>query len=378
MPLLITMPMHASSPTARHLRRLLAGLSLAGLAAVLVPAASQAEITTFGSPLSVPATLNTAENLNYQGTNTAVLPTPEVPSGSVHTFHFGADSALWNASQASGSASAPAGGQAIKVSLEGCAQPAAGGPPPLTQIHFQSISPLPGGGAKVNLSSQPYEIPVCGRNGASGSTVSSYEPVNLCVNQGDHIALNDEGGFVEHSYQSGVPYRVLGSVTGSTFDSFIRGNGTGNGAILSPSDTTAMDGFAANANEELMLRVTLGTGVDAAPICPGGKHGIPPPLAPIRVSPQTDGVNSQRVVAVAVFCRVTPVCKGTATLSTGHGQHTYGRSGFNLLPDKTTHLPIRVSSKLMTMIRKDHGVSTTLTAVVGGEAVSQTIGVKIL
>jgi hypothetical protein len=344
---------------------------------VIAPASSQAAVSTFGSPLSVSATLNTAENFAYEGTNTAVPPSPEVPSGSVHTYHYGADSAIWNGSLKSGDAAAPEVGQAIKVSLEGCAQPAANGPAPLTQIHFQSLSPLPGGGAKVNLSSQPYDIPVCGRGGASDTTVTSYEPVNLCVNTGDHIALNDEGGFVEGSYRSGVPYQVLGVVRGSTADSFIRGNGTGNGSLLSSSDTSAMDGFAANVNEELMLRVTLGTGADAAPIC-GGKKGIPPPLAPIRVSPQTDGVNSHRIVAVAVFCRVTPECKGTATLSTGKGKNTYGRTGFTLVPNKTSHLPIRVSNKLLAIIRKNHGVSTTLTAVVGGKSVSQTIGVKIL
>src|SRR5437660_1754081 len=82
-----------------------------------------------------------------------------------------ADAALWNVALAQGTPAAPATGQAVKVALEGCAKPAVGGPPPLTQIHLQSLSPLPGGGAKVNLSSQPFDIPVCGSNGASGSTV---------------------------------------------------------------------------------------------------------------------------------------------------------------------------------------------------------------
>jgi hypothetical protein len=371
------MPAHASTPTLRFARRLALGGLLAGLLSAAVPAAGEAAFSTFGSPLAVSATLNTAVNLNYKGTDTAVLPTPETPTGSVHTYHYGADTAIWNASLASGAAAAPERGQAVKVSLEGCAEPAQGGPPPLTQIHFQSLSPLPGGGARVNLSSQPYDIPVCGKGGASGATVTTYEPVNLCVNPGDHIAFNDEGGFVEHSYQSGVPYRVFGAVRGSSSDSFIRGDGTGNGSLLSSSDTTAMDGFATNVNEELMLRVTLGTGADAAPIC-GGKKGIPPPLAPIRVSPQTDGVNSHRIVAVAVYCRVSPECKGTATLSTGKGLSTYGSTGFKLAPNKTTHLPIRVSNKLLGLIRRNHGVSTTLTVVVDGKSVSQKIAVKIL
>jgi hypothetical protein len=370
------MTSHASTPVPRGIRRLLFAVLLAGLIAILAPAKSEAAISTFGSPLSVPATLNTAENLTYQGTNTYVPPSPEAPNGIVHTYHYGADAALWNAGQAVGDPRVPRSGQAVKVSLEGCTKAAAGGPPPLTQIHFQDISPLPGGGAKVNLTSQPFDIPVCGQNEASGYTVTTYEPINLCVSAGDYVAFNEEGGFVQHTYQSGVPYQVLGAVRGSTADSFIRDKGTGNGAPFSSLDTTAMDGFASNRNEELMMRVTLGTGPDARYVCPGGERDRAPVLAPIRVSPQTDGVNHARVVSVALFCRVTP-CPGVATLSTNRGRTTYGSRSFNLAAHTTTHLPIRVNSQLINMIRKHHGASTTLTAVVAGQTVSRQIAVKI-
>ena len=268
LPIQTAMTIHVHTRTPPGVRRLLLGGLLAGLLPVLAPATSPAAVTTFGSPLSVPATLNTAENLNYRGTYTPVPPAPDAPNGLFHTYHYGADTALWNVAQASGVPSAPAAGQAVKVSLEGCARPAAGGPPPLTQIHFQDLSPLPGGGAKVNVSSQPFDIPVCGQNGAGGSTVTTYEPTNLCVSQGDYVDFNDNGGYVENVYRSGVPYQVIGSVHGSTMDSFIRNQGTGNGATLSSFDTTANDGFAANPNEELMLQVTLGTGSDATPCAP--------------------------------------------------------------------------------------------------------------
>jgi hypothetical protein len=340
--------------------------------ALLVPGSSLAAITTIGSPLSTPATLNTAENLNYAGTNTAVPPSPEAPSGVFHTNHDGADTALWN-----GGEPVPLTGQALKVSLEGCAQTAANGPPPLTQIHFQDLSPLPGGGAKVNISSQPFEIPVCGAGGASGSTVSTYEPLNLCVSQGDYVSLNDEGGYVENIYRSGVPYQVIGAVGASTMDSFIRGNGTGNGAILSASDTTPGDGFAANPNEELMMQVTLGTGADETHVCPGGTSGLAPALAPLRIAPQTDGVNRERIVSVAVICQMAPECKGSATLTLG-GRASYGHTAFRLQPNKTMHLPIRVSRKLLGLIRKHHGVSSTFTAVVAGTTIAQRISIKIL
>jgi hypothetical protein len=361
---------------------------IACLATALVPAMASAKIRTFGSPLSVPATLNTAENLGYPGTNTAVPPSPEAPNGVFHTFHYGADTAIWNVGQASGLAQAPATGQALKVSLEGCAESAQNGPSPLTQIHFQDLSPLPGGGARVNITSQGFEIPVCGQNGASGSTVTSYEPVNLCVSAGDYVGFNDEGGYVENVYRNGVPYKVLGAVEGSMADSFLLNNGTGNGATLSPSVTNADYGFAANEGKELLMQVTLGTGSDATHICAGGTAGLPPALAPIRVSPQTDGINHERIVAVAVYCRLQPTCQGVATLSlsnlSGYAgksrfqRATVGRAGFNLAPDKTTHLPIRLSSSVMGLIRKDHGIAVTLTAVVAGKTITQQINVKIL
>jgi hypothetical protein len=261
---------------------------------------------------------------------------------------------------------------------------AADGTPPLTQIHFQDITPQPNGGAEINITSQAFDIPVCGNGGASGATVTSYEPINLCVSAGDVVGFNEEGGFVGHSYQSGVPYRVLGRVVGSNAASFIRGGGTNNGTLISPADTSGMDGFAQNLGEELLMRVTLGTGGDATHICAGGTKGLPPALAPIRVSPQTDGVNHNRIVSVAMFCRVTP-CNGTATLSSSGaatsgygGVEIYGRAGFNLQPSKTVHLPIRVTSRLVQKIRAKHGMSVTIAAVVNGKTVKQQITIKIL
>jgi hypothetical protein len=372
------MPIDALTRTSERRQRLRSSLLLAGLLALLAPATSSAAITTFGSPLSVPATMNTSENLGYPGTYTPVPPNPEAPSGLFHTYHDGADTALWNVVQATGSPQAPATGQAVKVSLEGCAREAPNGPPPLTQIHFQDLSPLPGGGAKVNLTSQAFDIPVCGQAGAGGSTVTTYEPINLCVSAGDYVSFNDNGGYVENVYRSGVPYQVLGSVNGSTMDSFLRNNGTANGAILSSSDLSAHDGFATNNNEELMLRVTLGTGPDATHICPGGTHGLPPLLPPIGIRPQTDGVDHGRIVSVAVYCRLTPECKGVATL-TAMGRHLkYGHSPFSVQGKKTTHVPIRVTPQLMGLIRTHRGgVYATLSAVVGGKTVAQTIAVKI-
>jgi hypothetical protein len=373
------MSIHARIRARRRVRRLLLfGVLLAGLFPVLAPASSTAAVTTFGSPLSVPATLNTTANLNYYGTYTPVPPNPEAPNGLYHTNHWGADTALWNATIAGGQASAPVTGQAVKVRLEGCAKPASGGPPPLTQIHFQDISPLTGGGARVKLTSQPFDIPVCRDGGASGSTVTTYEPINLCVAQGDYVAFNDNGGYVPYIYRSGVPYQVIGAVAGSTMDSFIGGNRTGNGSTLSAHDSTANDGFASNPNEELMLQVLEGSGADATHICAGGSGGLAPALPPLKIRPQTDGVNHSRMISVAAYCRPASGCRGVASLALAGRAASFGHATFSLPGNKTSHMSIRVTPKLMALIRKNHGAWTVVSAVMGGKLFTQTILVKIL
>jgi hypothetical protein len=356
----------------------LAALALVLAAMLFAPASSGAVVMTFGSPLTVPATLNTSDNLSYLGTYTQVPPTPEFPTGVVHTPHFGADTVLWNTNVLGGSAASPATGQAVEVRVEGCAEAAPGGPQPLREIHLQDITPLPGGGARVNLSSQAFDLPVCGQNGASGSTVTAYKPLNLCVAAGDYVALNDEGGFVERYYRSGVPYRVIGARQTSTLDSFIRNNGVGNGAMLSSSDRGANDGFASNPDEELMLQVTLGTGADATHICAGGTAGAPPVLAPLRVSPQTDGVNRSQIVSVAVYCRPAAGCSGVARLGQSGAAASFGHANFRLAGARTSHLPIHISSRLMSLVRHNHGASVLLTMMMGTQAFTQSITVKIL
>jgi hypothetical protein len=343
-----------------------------------LPVGASAAITTFGSPLTGPATLNTSEGLGYLGTYTQVPPSPEAPTGVIHTSHFGADTALWNVSLPGASAAAPATGQAIQVKIEGCALAAAGGPAPLTQIHLQDLTPLPGGGAHVDLTSQPFDLPVCGEGGASGTTITTYEPTNLCVSAGDYVALNDEGGFVERYYRSGVPYLVIGSSSGAALDSFIRGGGTGDGAVIRSGDTTNMDGFVANADEELMLQVTLGTGPDATHICAGGTAGAPAVLAPLHIRPQTDGVNHSGFIAVAVYCRPASGCGGQATLGLAGKAASYTRASFSLPGSRTGHVQLHISPALMRQIRRHHGVSAQLTLTMGGQTFSQPITIKIL
>lgn len=346
------------------------------LALGLLDGRASAATIAFGSPLSTPATQDTANDLSYQGSDVML------PGSVFHIPHDGADGALWNVGLPAGDPTAPTDGQVVSVSLEGCAK--SNGPAPLTQIHFQTLAPEPGGGAKVELTSQAFDIPVCGVGGADGTTVSTYAPTNLCAAQGDYVAFNEEGGFLPGQngpppYPAGVPYMVIGSVAGATLDSFIRNNGVGNGATFSPSDRTAHDGFATNLNEELLLRAVLATGPDETPICPGGTKGLPAHGA-IRAAhrhvfpaltiptPQLDGMNIRGVVQVAIYCHAASVCTGRITLrSHAHGAAQplwLGAASFTLKGHSTGKARVRLSALARRMVRADRGgglgVSVTL------------------
>ncbi len=342
---------------------------------------------TFGSPLRVPATLDTANNLGYAGFD---------PVLNVHVSHDGADTALWNTAIAGGgTATAPAAGQVLSVAVEGCAEPAPGGPAPLTQIHFQSLTPVAGGGATVDVTSQPFDLPVCGTATttgaiASASTVTRYTPVNMCVGAGGYVDFNDEGGFDPQFYPSGVRYEVIGAVSGSAMPSYILAGGTNNGDTLSPTSLTATNGLVVNPNEELMLQSTLGTGSDATPLCPGGGagttgggsgsgggSGTPPHPHPLPgqpggppgvvVTPRTESVNGRRT-RVALFCARRDVpCRGTLTLT--YGTLTLATKQFTSKDLATAHIALRLTPAAAKLVRSSgpSGLKTTMTVTLPGD-----------
>jgi hypothetical protein len=98
----------------------------------------------------------------------------------------------------------------------------------------------------------------------------------------------------------------------------------------------------------------------------------------IRISRQTDGINAQRIVAIAIYCRPATGCNGSATMSFAGQQVSVGSGEFSLPGDATSHLPIRVTPGLLGLIRKHDGVNAKLAAVVEGKTFTQTISVKIL
>ena len=81
---------------------------------------------------------------------------------------------------------------------------------------------------------------------------------------------------------------------------------------------------------------------------------------------------------MAIYCRLTPQCRGRATLMLSGVAAGVGHANFSLPGGTTSHLSIRLAPRVMTLIRKHHGVTTTLVAVVDGRTFTQTVNVKIL
>ena len=138
-----------------------------------------------------------------------------------------------------------------------------------------------------------------------------------------------------------------------------------------------MDGFASNRNEELMMRVTLGTGPDATHVCPGGKRErAPGARAHPRQPPDRRGEPRAHRRRRSLL-QGHPVPGRVATLSTKRG-HIAVRTQRLQPCCEQDHAP--ADPRQFAVDQDDprnHGVSTTLTAVVAGKTVSQRIAVKI-
>jgi len=202
-------------------------VAVAAIAVGVLPAAGQAALINFGSGLGSPASVAIAHPV---------------------------DTAFWSTALSGAKTRAPQKGQVLQVTMRGCAKRGSGGQSPLTQIHFQVLSPGAGSAATIQLTSGPFNLPACGGS-VSGATVSTYHPIGLCVAKGDYVAFNDEGGFAPAGFPGGVGYEVFAPQAGASTNSF-----TGAGATNNSDRVTG----GAHKGLELLMQLQLGTGHNSA------------------------------------------------------------------------------------------------------------------
>jgi hypothetical protein len=202
-------------------RRLAITLAAAGLAAL--PTSAHAGITHFGSNLKAPANKTETHPVD------SVFWTKKLP----YTTKV----------------KAPHRGRIRVVKVKGSVLKR-NGVKPQNQIHFQVLHPIGDGRVKVTLTSGSFFMPV----GGDRNQVSSFKPIGLCVKQGDYVSFTDVGGYRKGSYPHGAPFRVFSSVPGATTNFFTKSGSIPNGTTFKGT---------AHTGEELLMRLTLGTGDDA-------------------------------------------------------------------------------------------------------------------
>jgi hypothetical protein len=291
-------------PTFRLPRAAAAAAAAVGL--LVVPAVASARLITFGSDLSAPATLAETHQ---------------------------ADTSFWSPTVKGSSNMVPAAGQITRIRLKGAAVERSGGPAPQNQIHFQVLRPQPDGTVTVILSSDPKYLPYSG----DPNQINSYSPAGyMCVEKGDYVSFNDNGGWVPSVYQDGVPFRVFGSVSSSTTDQFTKDNGTGIGGNFRGSP---------KHGQELLMQMQLRTGYDASPVCPGGMRGKEFKGVQILVK--------QSVIVRRGIGRVRALCPGTSqggcrgTMSLSRNGKILGQAPFSIPATATTNVKVPVKTKLL-------------------------------
>jgi len=318
------------------------------------------------------------------------------------------DIAFWSPQLPNGSSTqAPAAGQILEVRIKGCAERSRTNPPgspnymePLTQTHFQALKPEANGTLTLNATTNPFYTPICGDPGIDQNYISTFKPINLCVNAGDYVDWTDAGGFdgVPSNYPQGVYYDFF-APSPSARTMFFR---TPNALDVRPFGPTPAteDPLAALAaaplypytvnyagtgsqNLELLMSLTLGTGPDATPLCPGGTRGVSqrrpgkPAPSPSHRRPrprvvlhaQADRVNHRRLTRVHLFCSGAAAhCAGTVSL-TVTGAPVLASARFDTVGGKTAKLVLRITPTGLRLLRAHNrrlGVTMTVVLDPGG------------
>jgi hypothetical protein len=329
-------------------------LALPLLAAALAPAAAHADKITLGSSLVPDANIAESHPRDW-----AAYPTAESDGGAF---------------------AVTAAGEVAFAQIKGSiVQPRPGYPDPIVVMHVVVVRPQPDGRDQLIVSTDNLTLPV----GGDPNRISDYRlqdfPARICVQPGDHIALATSGGFGNHFPQyGGFPDDSYGN--GAQFQMFSRQLGSAISRFQQPAgdDTWQVpdnEFFTAVAGEELLMRVTVGTGPDARYSCrtpDEQKQGWPnpgetatvatPATKPIDVpAPSHAPYVKAGKVPIRLYCRRLEGCVGTLTVS--RNGTAVGSVPFTLARKETGHLIVPLAKGWKSFLpRKGSKAPVTVTA----------------
>jgi Thrombospondin type 3 repeat len=286
-----------------------------------------------------------------------------------HFEAHGADSAFWMEQLNGQNAAMPFDGQVTLVRIKGSVIDDVPNPPyPDPQFHVQVLHPDQNGVVTPERTSRPFRLPV---TTAPSQQVNAYEPLNLCVRQGDFVDFNDIGGFEwRYGDASGMRVNVFSRPAGAgTVTRFYSKNaGTNNGQTFNDPSTpheTFDDDSGPTERRELLMQVRLATGPDATSLCPGGysQHvfkglELRDGPAPLRTASRTVTVRGRCDFATYGSCAGALNLKGTV----GGRVTALGSASFRVAHGATGKIELKLSDANAKAIRKARRVKATVAA----------------
>ena len=258
------------------------------------PAASQAAVSNIGSDLSGSA------GVAIQRTQDTALAQLQAPGGEP---------------------TAPHGGQVLAVRVTGCSQHDNVPQAPETRLFAQVLQPQGDGSNLVVSSSQPFDLPICGRAGADHGTLSTFSPSDQCISRGDRVGVVVGGQ--TPGYPNGTQYFIARSSPGASLGAF-----SGNGQTVNGSRFT----LAPLADTELLMQAAIGSGADSPSGCTsdapegggggggggGGSGGTGPTAASLVVAkPATATRRGKATVAIGCKLPAGDTCRFALVLFRG-------------------------------------------------------------
>jgi hypothetical protein len=336
------------------------------LAALLAPAAAHADKITLGSSLVPDAAISQSNPRDW-----GAYPTAE---GDGSPFAVNVQGEVSYAQ--------------IKGSI---LQPRAGYPDPNVVMHVVVLRPQPDGRDQLIVATDNLTLPYGGDpNRVSDYNLQSF-PSHICVQPGDHIALATSGGFgnqfpqyggfPDDSFKDGAQFQMFGRVPGSSFNVFKQPPGDDTWQVPDNELFTPVTG------QELLMRVTVGTGADARYFCrtpAEQKQGCPDPGTTITFkTPCTDPVDVPEPshapyvklgkVPLRIYCRRIESCVGTLTIARNGA--TIGTVPFTLAYKTSGHLTVALAKGWRGYLpKKGSKAAVTVTATLNdGKAASRNL-----
>ena len=285
----------------------------------------------------------------YLGSTMLISHAPDAPEP------VGADSVFWLTALAND----PPGGQRYLVTQPGQILQfevrgySVGSTP--ASIHFQDLRPSTAGALSIVASSQAYPLPTI-------DGVWSFDPTNFCVQPGDYLGFNEEGG---------SQVNVFGAIPGSTTAEFSSHNGTMNGDLVTPTPIP---------NVELLMAYYEGTGPHASPLC-GGIQGIE-----LHVQARSARVGAHGAVSLPLACTGPLGCTGTLALTATEAARAHqpsktvvvAQGPFSVGSHANRDLALTLTAVGLRLLRNHHGhLAATASATLGtggpDNAVSSTL-----